>query len=627
MLRAVVMVAVTTAGVAWADVPLIPSLPGFARSRRQRQSEAAQKLHPAAIELRPYELSSGAVEPRPLRVRVYAARDYRATTMNWSVKFRRLVERVNRTTARWPSVRFEVVEAKSWDRDSAGDTPEQLLVALEQLDPGRDVDVVVGLAVALPLVPSSLHALGFARVPGRHFVMRALHDLAEREALRAYYDELSESERDQYLDERKQHKEQVLFLHEWAHTLGAIHTGNVEYVMNASYDGAMSRFDAANGRLMEQMLKGRSAGEDDAAQVKRLADYLKTTRSNEWDGRDLAEKVAALSGKPLPAHGALPSAAADGKELTEAERAVALKAQEQLKAGDPENAWKTLYALLAKYRRHTAVQSLGCAIAAAHRPQDAEQLRRVELTCAPAIELDRDNPWPPLMLADALVAAHREDRVATSLMQAHQRLDYKSDAGADAWQALAELYTRALMPTRAVEVAPRAGAETVKRVADWEHAYRRGVGLPVGTLDADRERSYGVAHELAREALAGDQKEAAGMLITNLERDFPTVPGAAVLRCSLDGHLRQIAAAKASCARAATAQDDSYEAHFYLALALLASGKTPAAIQHLERARALQPSEDAIWRTLAFAYGKARKRAALDELRAGYARQFGHALE
>ncbi len=260
--------------------------------------------------------------------------------MDWSSKLRRLVERVNRVSARWPAVRFEVVDARDWDRDSSRDKAEELLAALEQLDDGHDVDLVIGVAGALPFLPSSLHTLGCARAPGRHFVMHALHDLSEREALRAYYDELPEQERDRYLDERKQHKELVLFLHEWAHTLGAIHTGNVEYIMNPTYDGAINRFDAANGRLMEQMLAARAAGEDQAAQAKRLADYLKTTHSNEWDGRDLAEKMAALSGKPQVVVSTTQAMQSDGKNVTGADRVIFDKVTQQDKARDYENAWK-----------------------------------------------------------------------------------------------------------------------------------------------------------------------------------------------------------------------------------------------------------------------------------------------
>ncbi len=70
-----------------------------------------------------------AQEPRPLRVRVWAARDFRRQTIGWQSHFRRLVERVNQRVRRWPAVHFEVVELKDWDRDST-DKIDALLTAL-----------------------------------------------------------------------------------------------------------------------------------------------------------------------------------------------------------------------------------------------------------------------------------------------------------------------------------------------------------------------------------------------------------------------------------------------------------------------------------------------------------------
>ena len=54
-------------------------------------------------------------------------------------------------------------------------------------------------------------------------VLRSLHDLAEFDAVRRLFDTFTDSERDAIVAARKLHKEQVIFVHEWAHTLGLIH--------------------------------------------------------------------------------------------------------------------------------------------------------------------------------------------------------------------------------------------------------------------------------------------------------------------------------------------------------------------------------------------------------------------
>jgi len=89
-------------------VPKLPSSP------RSEQKESARHLMPASMKLH----GSGAAprEPRVIRVRVWAAADFRRQTREWSSRFRRLVERVNGAARDW---RFEVVEQKSWPRESS----------------------------------------------------------------------------------------------------------------------------------------------------------------------------------------------------------------------------------------------------------------------------------------------------------------------------------------------------------------------------------------------------------------------------------------------------------------------------------------------------------------------------
>ena len=91
------------------------------------------------------------------------------------------------------------------------------------MDAGDDVDLVVGLVAALPVFPGSVDNIGMGKLFSKHMVMRSLHDLAEYDVVRSWFDTFTESEKEAILAARKLHKEQVIFLHEWAHTLGLIH--------------------------------------------------------------------------------------------------------------------------------------------------------------------------------------------------------------------------------------------------------------------------------------------------------------------------------------------------------------------------------------------------------------------
>jgi hypothetical protein len=192
-------------------------------------------------------------EPRVVRLRVWVARD-----ADWAPQLRRLLFALDGALAAWPGVRFELAELRRWERDSRAVDLQQLLGELEALDAGDGVDCVVGLLAAAPSEPEQLHDVGMARELGRHFVLRRLlHD----------------------------HEQAVQLLHEWAHTLGAIHARGEERIMNPSYGAAQSRFSDVESQILELGLsqKGRPAWR---AELARLVDERPDP---DWDPRERDE--------------------------------------------------------------------------------------------------------------------------------------------------------------------------------------------------------------------------------------------------------------------------------------------------------------------------------------------------
>ncbi len=615
----VAILGVVAASPAAAQVPTIPSLPGFARSPREREEASLHKLKPAQLELMPYGFHSYEGEPRVVRLRVFAARDYREQKFNWKEKFRRVIDRVNRAAEKWPGVRFEIVETKSWERDTVAASPEELVAELERLDPGRDVDLVIGLVASLPIVPTQIHQIGVARELGRHVLLRSLHDAAERAFVQRQYPALDDASRDAVLLERLPHKEAVVFLHEWAHSLGALHAGHSDFIMNPEYDHEQRRFDAANGRLVELAIASRAAGDDDATFRRKMGDYLRATRSEDWNPKDRDAELNSLAGRP-----AAPASPSDA--LTEKEQAALEEVKKLCEAKECDKAWSLVAPLVDQHPRHALVQLVACYVAGEWG--GAGRVRATEKTCGAAAELAPADARPLLLLGSFYQKERADAKMLPILTRARERLERASSTTPQDWGMLADAYAAARSPTRSLEAAAHAGEATRQKLIRETTKMRRIYGMPAGAVEPDREREFVLAFELAYTALEGaathaTAPETAAMLVANLERDFPSVPGTLALGCERDLMLGHMGSAERSCARALAADGDSLSANIFVAEIEVTHGQVPAGIAHLKRAVELVPQLEGPWRRLADLYRKTNDRAALTALRADYQKQFG----
>jgi hypothetical protein len=257
-----------------------PAHAQWMKSRRDLQHEAANRNAPVQIALRP---ESASLPMRTFKVRIYATSDHRALVFGWTNRIRSLVERVNHTLARWPRVRLEIEEVRPWDHDSSGENLKQLLGELVAIDPGTDVDWVIGLGGALSTMPDSIDAIGMASMFGRHFVMRAADSLAEENSFRETFDELSAAERTRLTEARKAHRELIIFLHEWAHTLGLVHAQHYDRIMNPSYTHDQAFMSETEARLLEIGLDARG----DLPRWRRMLQPLAEDAPDaDWDPRD-----------------------------------------------------------------------------------------------------------------------------------------------------------------------------------------------------------------------------------------------------------------------------------------------------------------------------------------------------
>jgi hypothetical protein len=165
------------------------------------------------------------------------------------------------------AVRFEAEAFRRWDRRPGAGALPALLDELEAMDRGEDVDWVVGLVSALPVVSQSFHDLGVARVPGRHLLVRGVSSLAEMEQLRQSFPTLDAKQREQLYGRRRSHKERATFLHHWAHTLGLTHTDRGTHIMGPGYSNRTGLLDEQESQRLATALEKRPSPPKSAGSV------------------------------------------------------------------------------------------------------------------------------------------------------------------------------------------------------------------------------------------------------------------------------------------------------------------------------------------------------------------------
>jgi tetratricopeptide (TPR) repeat protein len=275
---------------------------------------------------------------RRARLRIYADPDYRVTVPRWQERARAMVDDLNQFAGPTFGVRFEIESLRRWEGTNRGASTSQALNLLESQDPGEDVDWVIGFMPALPLLSTSQHEIGMARVLGRHCVLRGMADLEEARALDRSPD-LGGTEKEQLYTVRKWHKEIAVFLHEWGHTLGAPHSRDLSDIMNGGYSHLVAGFSPAELKAMDLGLACRLGDSPVAAfRCRPLLDYLQKTDLPDWfsDSRNslikaLTEGLAGAPAGPKDFDGR------QGPELTAAQAKVFNVAVDLLKEAETQH--------------------------------------------------------------------------------------------------------------------------------------------------------------------------------------------------------------------------------------------------------------------------------------------------
>ncbi|HEY5090816.1 MAG TPA: hypothetical protein VIK30_12645 [Polyangia bacterium] len=531
-----------------------------------RERESAGRLAPKGLDLTPAVPATA--EPRPIRLRVYADKDYRGLVMRWQSKVRAQIDRINAVVGPVFDVRFEIESLRDWDRSHVGLPFEPIMTELEALDPAREIDWVLGLTTPLRGVATSIHQVGGARLLGRHMLLRGMDDEQEFRALEASFKLLSPDERQNLYADRKAHKEVVMFLHEWGHTAGLLHDEDRAMIMNPSYDERQTAFSDFGKEVLalviERRLARRSERYPESADLaalyqrappdegsdKERAQLLALVRERAGAGRAAASPQAAAGHAALqPGVSPSPSVASPSvAELPTVDAEAFNRAVAASSAGHPEEAWKVLSPLLARLR--------------AGKPSAKVWTRVAGLAAA----------------VGALTAAEE-----------------------------------------AIGRAGRGETELEKIAADVE-ATRHRVALPSDSakagVDPDREPAYVAAfRETAHIVTAPDPDLAAARTrLRDFAAAFPGAPGVDLLTCDLELRANHAALAAKRCDAALAKAKESSRAHYLLGLIAARARRDAVAEQRFRNAILLDPEEPTAWRALAQMYRANGARSRLAEL-------------
>jgi tetratricopeptide (TPR) repeat protein len=559
------------------------------KNEYQMQREQVQKLEPAPI-LTPQRTGGGGVVT--LRIRFYADSEYRASGLRWQERAKQQLAELNRVVEPGFGVRFEAESFHRWERQGGSGQLEPLLAELTRIDPGADVDWVVGLVAPLPLVTTSLHNLGMAQVLGRHFLLRGMSSIEELDSISQAFNLLDPADREALYSRRKQHKELSLFLHEWAHTLGAMHVEDHTRLMCPTYSTRMSQFSLADAGVIGAGLEARlmSRGRD-AIDWSRLRGFLAENDDAGWMRDDRKTVLALLGGAQAGAGGGAGWSTEEGATY---DRAVAL-----LKQGKEEAAWTALGPLAAQTPRKRQVVRLMCRLS--HLAAAGEQGRAA---CQQAISAAPDDPEAHLDLAQALLLRGQPAEALAAARAATTLIERRAQKNDDAWVGVAAIHRQLGTLSQAEEALRRAGPA---RGAELETAAlartRRYLGMPTGHPrfhpGVDDELAYAEAFRRASDLGADKKLGEAKAVIDAALRRFPDGPGLHVLGCEIALRQGRAAAAAKACAAALALMDEQPRAHYLTANVKLAQGQPDAAVKSLRRAIALDGKEPVYWSTLA----------------------------
>ena len=613
------------------------------------------------------------------QVRIYVDRDYRRESANWQKELEDLVDQASSITEGLYGAKLHIESIRRWETYNAKDTLTPALDSLARIDSGKDVHWVVGFIGSSSLVTASHDQLGRAYMFARHFVLRGLRNAEEITAIEDSFKYLSSQERDQLIRSRRRHRQTAVFLHEWAHTLGAPHARSPEFINYEQYDSKQERFDEHTTKLIAVSLRHwqREALPDAEVQSwgAELQALLSVAPTGLWEAtsteqlRNYVDQMATSA-----------VASTSGAQLSRQDAGQLNRAEQAVRKGRYRDARGEIAPLVARYPNDAHVQILACQVEVAIGALTPEASKQ----CEKAASLESDDAESQISLAEVHLVRKDIANAVKSLAKVRQQLTVEASTEAatatskdapaskpmaDApaanaatppwaaipketppsktqanpapektpqrparklsteprvWAYLADLFHRAGCLTWAEDAAKRSlDPEKEREIHRSVVRTRRLLGTgPAGAVPPDREGEFVDAMEKLQEQVFTESRKKLQEKIQALRDSFPLAPGPHIAQCEVHYRSGILVDAKKSCERALALDDEAVQAHYVLGLAYEAIRQMRPAIAHLERAIELEPGFEGCWRALMNAYRSSNKSRELSALKARYQQQF-----
>ena len=358
------------------------------------------------------------------------------------------------------------------------------------------------------------------------------------------------AERQRLYTDRKAHKEVVVFLHEWGHTLGLIHHEDRGSIMNPAYDSEQTQFSDFDKQIVALVVERRlKAREEPFPEGAELSSLLATMPADEGSAEERAHLI----------------------ELV---------------------------------RRRAAAQPSGRRGGPSERDgREPGRPRRTRQSEQPRAAAGRRGSLQPRRRR----RQRRAQRGRLEIAGADHRARERKKAGAGTWLHIAELASASGALTRADEAAGRAGKapEAQKVVADIESTRHR-IALPLDAgkvgVPPEKEPAYVAAFYDTARLIAGPDRAAARARLAALAAAFPDAPGVDVLTCDIELRAKHLPAASKRCEAALAKFKGATRAHYFLGAHRGPSRREVVAEQHLRQAILLDPTDPTCWRMLAQFY-------------------------
>lgn len=587
--------------------------------------------HLAPATLTPTTKYSGDV--RTARVRVYAGHEYRAQVQRWQDQFNELVDQINQLLIPEFGVRLDVVDVQPWTRQSTNSDLAGTLEELVDRDSGADVEWVIGLVSALSSATPNMHALGKARVLGRHIVLRGHSDLELRKALGKNGDE-------NLFRLRKQHKQTAVFLHEIAHTLGAIHAVSTEkslgsLLMNAAYRRTMKQFSPHNRDNMTRVLDARlrRRGKPSLrAEAVALRDHLRDHEG--WPGWHAEERQqlqtwleSAIASAPADEPEDTPESKRDPSTVPKEARLNFGVVQKLASQGKLEAALHELKGLMTAYPANAAFRLFACQL---WLQREGPKQNAID-SCMRVGELDPRTPRGELALTGAYLKAGALTPAHQVLNTLAARVPDMGDQQESTWNAILAIY----QGLRAVTWAEHTVANVppsidTKSVRAWAIATRRRYGLPPNgaphRITPEREGEYvSAVRQVLDATYAKDYKKARKLAQKGL-RLFRNGPGFLGALCDLEYRARRFAAARTRCAKSLRLYAEASWPRYLMGILELRQKRNRTGIKHLNKAIDMDPDLKQAYHAVYKAYARIKDREGMNRTRETYFKRFGVAL-